>query len=311
MAKNIAKAVYDEGVRQGKTVHMGVIKTSEMASLGAKLGNLANDLVTQTGNYANEIYDAWGNTHVSSLDDPNNVDIREFVLNLKNEPNLGNIQVIKDDIDSVVSKLNNAIPYTWSNAQMARCGLTIYLPIDYSVFAAESAKYVALKFKETNWYSFVSKFTLDLGGGGGGGSTSISVSGSINDNLALGNYYLEADFSHDQNWESTDSFKVISLGNNTNFNVDVEVPAGYGNGDYVGFIGYSTTCYDADNDGYVDDLILGFYPDNNGSEGFLNFQNSYSNVTINLQYYIPDYCTKARNYGVLVEDLKLVKPIRD
>ncbi len=310
VAKNIAKAVYDEGVRQGKTVHMGVIKTSEMTSLGSKLGNLANDLVTQTGNYANEIYDAWSNTHVSSLDDPSNVDIREFVLNLKNEPNLGNIQVLKDDIDSVVSKLNDAVPYTWTNAQMTRCGLTIYLPIDYSVFAAESAKYVALKFKETNWYSFVSKFTLDLGGGGGGGSSSISVAGTINDNLGLGNYYLETDFSHDQNWESSDSAKVVSLGNTTNFNVNVDVPAGYGSGDYVGFIGYSGNCYDADNDGSVDDLILGFYPDNNGGEGFLNFQNSYSNVSINLQYYIADYCTKAKKHGVLPLDLKRIKPLK-
>lgn len=313
LARRIAKAVYDEGVRQGKTVHMGVVKTSLMTSLGAKIGNLANDLVTQTGNYANEIYDAWSHTHVSSLDDPSNVDIREFILKLKNEPNLGNIQVIKDDIDSVVAKLNDAVPYTWTNAQMTRCGLTIYLPIDYKVFAAESAKYVALKFKETNWYSFVSKFTLDLGNGGGGGgdgSSSISVSGNISDNLGLGNYRLEVDFSHDQQWDNSDSLKVVSLGNNTSFNVNVDVPAGYGEGDYVGFIGYSANCYDADNDGYVDDLILGLYPDDNGNEGFLSFQESYTNVNIVFQYYIPDYCGGKGIRRITFSDLKLIKPLR-
>ncbi len=309
IARNVAKAVYDEGVRQGKTVHMGVVKTSEISSLGVKMGNLANDLVTQTGDYANEIYDAWGNTHVSGLDDPNNVDIREFVLNLKNEPNLGNIQVLKDDIDSVVSKLNDAVPYTWTNAQMTRCGLTIYLPIDYSVFESDSAKYVALKFKETNWYSFVYKFTIDLGGGGGG-TSSISISGAISDGIGLGNYYVEVDFSHDQSWGSDDSAKTMSLGNNTSFNGDVNVPAGYGSGDYVGFVGYSGNCYDADNDGYADDLILGFYPDNSGSEGTLNFQNSYSGVNITLQYYIADYCTKGSKVVLDRESLKKVKKLK-
>ncbi len=310
VARNIAKAVYDEGVRQGKTVHMAVIKTDEITSLGAKLGNLANNLVTQTGDYANEIYEAWGNTHVSDLDDPNNVDVREFVLNLKNEPNIGNIQVIKDAIDSVVSKLNDAVPYTWTNAQMTRGGLTVYLPIDHSVFAADSAKYVSLKFKETNWFSFVSKFTIDLGSGGSGDTSSISVSGSISDGLGLGNYYLEVDFSHDQNWDTSDSARTVSLGNNSTFSVDIGVPSGYGTGDYVGFIGYSGNCYDADGDGYADDLILGFYPDDNGSEGFLNFQNNYSNVNIPLNYYIPDYCTKGENLSITKDILDKVKKLK-
>ncbi|GEM_PF-1508154 len=311
LAREVARAVYDEGVRQNKTVHMAVIKTEGMRSLGAKVGNLANDLVTQSGNYANEIYDAWGNTHVSSLDDPNNVDLREFVLNLKNEPNLGNIQVLKDDIDSVIAKLNESVPYTWTNAQMSRGGLTIYLPIDHAIFAQDSAKYVSLKFKETNWYSFVSKFTIDLGNGGGGGNgATISVSGSIQDQIGLGNYYLEVDFSHDQNWDASDSSSTVSLGNSTTFDTEVSVPEGYGEGDYVGFIAYSGNCYDADNDGNADDLILGFYPDNGGSEGFLNFATSYSGLSIALNYYVPDYCTKVRTGGIVKDVLLRAKPLK-
>lgn len=294
LAKNIAKAVYDEGVRQGKTVHMAVIDCKKMYNLGVKIGNLGNNLVTQSGDYVEEIYDAWMHTHVSQLDDPNNVDLREFVINLKNAPNLGTIQVIKDAIDSVVSAINNAVPYTWTNAQMTRGGLTIYLPIDHGVFASDSVKYTALKFRETNWYRFVSKFTIDYGGGGGGNGTTMNVQGTINDPYHLGNYNLEVGFSHDQNWDNSDSFSIVSLGNNTSFSVSVPVPSGYGAGDYVGFVGYSNTCVDADNDGVADDILVGIYPDNNGQVGFLNFATSIQGVNITLNYYIPNTCSKEK-----------------
>ena len=59
LARKIVEAVYHAGENKGKTVHMAAIDLSKMTALGSKVADFGNALVTESGNYWNEVLDAW------------------------------------------------------------------------------------------------------------------------------------------------------------------------------------------------------------------------------------------------------------
>jgi len=176
LAQKIVEAVYNAGENKGKTIHMAAIDLSKMTALGSKIADFGNALVTESGNYWDEVLDAWNHTHYTQYDDPAFVDLREYAKIVKQEPHIGNIPLIKNAADSLVSCINSAVLITMTNAAgITRGGLTIHFPSSEEQF--DSTNYVKLAFKSTNWYSFLSQFIHSTGGGGGG--EEVTISGTV------------------------------------------------------------------------------------------------------------------------------------
>jgi len=159
LATKVAQSVYDRGNESQKITHMAVTDLSKIRALGARISELGNRLITETrGNWA-EVGHAWGQTHFTDQDDPAFVDLREFVKKLQQEENLKEINLIKNAANEVITAVNAAVPFTKTNAPgLSRGGLTIHFPYPNNKEQFDSTNYVKLKFKETNWYNFLSVF---------------------------------------------------------------------------------------------------------------------------------------------------------
>ncbi len=161
LAEKIAQAVYNKGEAAQRAVHMAVIDLSKASTLGSKVSNLGNMLVTETRGYWNEVLHAWGQTHVTNLDDPAFVDLREFVKRLTQEEHLKDINLIKNAAEEVINAVNSTVKFTKTNAAgIPRGGLTIHFPSDEAQF--DSSNYVELAFRETNWHNFLSVFLRSI-----------------------------------------------------------------------------------------------------------------------------------------------------
>ncbi|MEO0079630.1 MAG: clostripain-related cysteine peptidase [candidate division WOR-3 bacterium] len=168
IAKKIVEAVDATARAKQKQSHMAVTDLSALGGLAAKIATLGNNLVTETGNHWGEVLDAFNNTHYTQYDDPAFVDLREFCKKVLQEPNLQNINLIKNAAQDVIDAINAAVPMTMTNVTgLTRGGLCIHFPYQAQLF--DSANYVRLRFSSTNWAAFLSKFIASTGGGGGGG----------------------------------------------------------------------------------------------------------------------------------------------
>ncbi len=294
LANNVASAVYDAGRTLHKTVHMASIKTAELNRLASHVGVLGLRISDNAGDHWDEIVDAWGRTHYTQYDDPTFVDLREFINNLRDEPNVGNNPSISMAADSVIAALNDAVLRTYTNAPgLTRGGLTIYFPSSRADF--DSVNYSRLDFTATKWINFLSQFVQHTGGGGGGGGGAgqVTVSGVLNAYGGETQFTPHALFSHDPTPDNNDA--DVTAANTVapgNFNVTFDVPEGYGEGDYVLFYFLGNTCMDIDNDGQADDLWLGFYPepDQSGNLRMLSLQENYNAGTVEAYYYLQDAC---------------------
>jgi len=119
-------------------------------------------LITETGNNWGEVLDAFNSTHYIRWDDPAFCDLREFCKKVLQEPNLQNINLIKNAAQEVIDGINDAVPMTMTNVTgLTRGGLNIHFPHRAELF--ESTKYVACQFCST----------------GGGGGQNLTVSGVV------------------------------------------------------------------------------------------------------------------------------------
>ncbi|RKZ00815.1 MAG: hypothetical protein DRQ10_03370 [Candidatus Hydrothermota bacterium] len=166
LASRIVEAVYNSGQHQQKYVHMAAIDLSKMDALASKLSTFANRLLDSGGDHWDEIIHAWGQTHYTQYDDPAFVDLREYVKNVKLEPNLGQIPVIRDAADQLIDAINDAVVITMTNVPgLTRGGMTIHFPYEEAQY--DSANYARLRFRATNWIGFLRQFLDHVGGGGG------------------------------------------------------------------------------------------------------------------------------------------------
>ena len=304
LASRIVEAVYNSGQHQQKYVHMAAIDLSKMDALASKLSTFANRLLDSGGDHWDEIIHAWGQTHYTQYDDPAFVDLREYVKNVKLEPNLGQIPVIRDAADELIDAINDAVVITMTNVPgLTRGGMTIHFPYEEAQY--DSANYARLRFRATNWIGFLRQFLDHVGGGGGGNQ--VTISGVLNAYGGETQYQAGAIFSHDQTVSGDDieiQGDIVAPGN---FTVTFDIPAGYGTGDFVVFYFMGTHCMDIDNDGNVDDLWVGFYPepDQQGNLQFVPLQSNYTNVTVEAYYYLRDGCGKLDSIleGLLNSDL--------
>jgi len=169
ISKKIVEAVYATANNKQKQAHMAVTDLTKMTALASKISNLGNMLVTETGDNWNEVLDAFNSTHYTQWDDPAFCDLREFCKKVLQEPNLQNINLIKNAAQEVIDGINEAVPMTMTNVSgLTRGGLNIHFPHNTELF--DSTKYVACQFRSTNWHAFLSKFISSTGGGGGTGT---------------------------------------------------------------------------------------------------------------------------------------------
>ncbi len=160
VARKIAEKVNLAAQNKQKTAHYAVMDLSRMVSLGATIGNWGNYMVTETGDYWNEVVHAWQQTN-TNYDNPAYVDLREFANKVKLEEHLALINLIRNGADSVIAAVNAAVPYTSTHFQspdqpVPRGGLNIHFPFQMAQF--DSANYVTNEFRSTNWHAFLSTF---------------------------------------------------------------------------------------------------------------------------------------------------------
>lgn len=161
LATKVAQAVYEKGNEAQKIAHMAVTDLSKVGALGSRISDLGNKLITETRGHWNEVGHAWGETHYTDHDDPAFVDLREFVKKIQQEENLKELNLIRNAANEVISAVNDAVPFTKTNAPgLARGGLTIHFPFKAADF--DSANYIKLRFKETNWYNMLSVFIKSM-----------------------------------------------------------------------------------------------------------------------------------------------------
>ena len=94
------------------------------------------------------------------------MDLREFANKIMNEPTLSTINLVRNAAQDIINGVNAAVPYTACyfyppDQTVPRGGLNIHFPSQLQVF--DSTNYVTLKFRATNWHSFLSTF-LRAGG---------------------------------------------------------------------------------------------------------------------------------------------------
>jgi hypothetical protein len=154
LAKNIVDAVYNAGNDKQKDVHMAATDCSQMGRLASKLDHLATQLTTEATAYWWEVLQAWFSTWVTELDDPAFVDVRDFANNIKQQPNLQNINLVRNAADSVIYAINDAVVMTKTNVPaVTRGGLTIYMPYLYQMF--DQSNYDRLDFAAVGWTNFL------------------------------------------------------------------------------------------------------------------------------------------------------------
>jgi len=161
LAKKIVTAVYNAGVDKQKYVHMAATDLVQADRLAARVDDLGTQLSTTATVYWNEVYDAWSSTWNTDLDHPAYVDIRNFANNIKQQPNLKNINLVRNAADSIIAVMNDIITMTKTNvAGITRGGLTIHMPYVLSMY--DSTNYARLDFQDVGWTNFLSIYIRGL-----------------------------------------------------------------------------------------------------------------------------------------------------
>jgi hypothetical protein len=166
LAHKIAEYVPQRAEFKQKTCHYAMIDLSQMTSIGSKIGNFGNILVSESGNYWSEVLHALSQTHATQYDNPAYTDLREFANKIKLEEHLSQSNLIRTGADSIIAAINLVVPYTNvyikpGDPNVTRGGVNVHFP--YQVQDFDSANYVTLEFRQTNWHAFLSTFLQSSG----------------------------------------------------------------------------------------------------------------------------------------------------
>jgi len=157
-SRTIAQSVKSRAIARDDITHMAVIDLSKATMLASRIGDLA-DVLPATPEYEhwNEVLAAWYNTHATNYDDPAQVDLREFVNNLLDQPNVGaDGGIVEEKAQDVLDAINDMVDFTTTNAVgIPRGGMNIYFP--YLAEQWDDA-YSATDFSDSNWDTFVQLF---------------------------------------------------------------------------------------------------------------------------------------------------------
>jgi hypothetical protein len=166
LAQKIAEKVRVAAENKQKTAHYAMINLAEMQTLGARIGSFGNILVTEGGQHWDEVQHAWSQTHTTQYDNPAYVDLREFANKIMAEPTLSTINLVRNAAQDIINGVNSSVPYTACyfyppDQSVPRGGLNIHFPYQLAQF--DSANYVTLDFRQTNWHAFLSTFLRAAG----------------------------------------------------------------------------------------------------------------------------------------------------
>jgi len=166
LAQKIAEKVRVAAENKQKTAHYAMVNLAEMQALGARIGTFGNILVTEGGQHWDEVQHAWSQTHTTEYDNPAYVDLREFANKIMAEPTLSTINLVRNAAQDIISGVNSSVPYTATyfyppDQPVPRGGLNIHFPYQLAQF--DSANYVTLDFRQTNWHAFLSTFLAAAG----------------------------------------------------------------------------------------------------------------------------------------------------
>ncbi|MBD3237215.1 MAG: PEGA domain-containing protein [Candidatus Eisenbacteria bacterium] len=256
LCREIAQCVKDRANTRGNITHMSVLDLSYATMLASRVGDLA-DVLPATPEYEHwgEVLDAWNSTHVTQYDDPAQVDLREFINNLLDEPNIGaEGGIVEEKAQLVLDVINDMVDFTTTNAVgIPRGGMNIYFP-----YLAEqwNDDYSDTDFADSNWDTFVSYFiqgvetllggTLEVYSNPAGAAIAIdgADTGEVTPysfSLTAGSYQVDLSLAgylpYTQN-------VTVSQGQTTTLNATLTEEGGGGGDDYIVIQG-SVAWYDA------------------------------------------------------------------
>ncbi len=166
IASKVVDAVYATAEEKQKPCHMAASDLSKIGEVGQKISAFGNNMVTEAGEHWDEVLDAFTQTHYTAYDDPAFVDLREYCKKIVQEPNLKDINLIKNAAEAVISAINSCVVITKTNVPtVPRGGFCIHFPYVEELF--EYDDYTKLQFAQTNWQNFLYEFINSTGGGGG------------------------------------------------------------------------------------------------------------------------------------------------
>ena len=161
LAKAIVTAVDNSGRAKQKYVHMAATDLSLMSHMASMVDNLGIQLRTTATEYWWEVYQAWFDCWNTEYDGPAYIDIRDFANHLLQQPNLQEINVVRNAVDSVIAVINSAVIMTKTNAPVVtRGGLTIHMP--YLMEMYDSSHYAKIDFQDVGWTNFLSIYIHGL-----------------------------------------------------------------------------------------------------------------------------------------------------
>lgn len=143
--------------RDGHTA-MSITDMKLSVQLASRIGDLSDVLPNNPNDSLwNEVLSARANTHITNLDDPATVDLREFIKNILQQPNLGSQGgIVEENAQLVLDTINEMVIYTTTTAiGITRGGLNIYLPYLEEQWHPD---YSEIDFADNNWDQFVRNF---------------------------------------------------------------------------------------------------------------------------------------------------------
>jgi hypothetical protein len=256
VSKRIVDGVYDAGESIDMPVTMAVFDMNHVVDVASAIGTFGNNLASYGLQHLQGIVNAHASAYQDKYDLASFMDLREFAKSISQDPDLSEIALVKDSASALVSSLNNLIPYTKSNVQEPRSGMTIYFPLQQYDNAYED-----LKFTGTNWHNFIKQFIEENPDPGEG----ITISGTVTypGHVLSSNCVAFADTSHSEYIipmvvTSVDpGTGAYTLQINTQTNIEAYIEAWDNvNGDSVIDNGEGFGWFDYDGEGDWDDMLV-------------------------------------------------------
>ena len=164
LALDMAEAVYNTASSRQADCQISVIDLSNSGQLASRIANFGNslDLLNQTE--WDEVFTAWTSAYFSPLVNTACIDLRQFPIELENQPHLRERSSLMDACDSLLLAIDRTVFYSESNLISIPGrypgGLNIYMP--YQEIDYDSTNYGAIDFHNTNWSAAISRLIESL-----------------------------------------------------------------------------------------------------------------------------------------------------
>lgn len=140
-----------------KEFHAALIHLERIPQLAQHLSNLGRALVDSTGSDWSEVWDAWESAMDNAPGHLEFMDLREFVRQIQNQPNLNpTIKSYGAAVEDAVDGDNGVVLLQRQHYYGRSGGICVHLPWNQDDF--DSLDYAPLDFAATDWPEFISVF---------------------------------------------------------------------------------------------------------------------------------------------------------